>query len=146
MSNHFNNGHCNLDHLQVVPLEKLQRIENFRPKGKENYIGPLTREEAITLSVDYSMTNNHHLLDREHHWITRLKTLTPNGLNLRTEVSSPIPLRITFSDSACIIAKMVKEVHLDLKSYHHGFRRNTMVTAFKRNKNLKDYLVSASLR
>ena len=90
------------------------------------------------------MTNNYHLLDSEHHWI-RLKTLTPNGLNLRTEVSSPIPL-LTISDSACIIAKMVNEVHLDLKSYHYGFRRSTMVTAFKRNKNLKDYLVSASLR
>ena len=72
VANHFNQGHFNLDHL----------------KCKENYIWSLTREEVITLSVGYSMTNNYHLLDREHHWITLLKTLTPNGLNLRTEAKA----------------------------------------------------------
>ena len=129
-----------------MPLEKNVTPEQNRPKGKDNYIGPLTKRETDSLGTAWHMANKCRLLDREQYWITRLKTLNPTGLNLRTEVGPPIPLVITFNDSTPIIAKMVNKVHLKLKSDHWGFGRNTMVTAFKRNRNLQDLLVSASLR
>lgn len=127
----------------MVPLEQVKMPE--RNAENISYIGPLTREEAIGLDVNLSMANKYQLLDREQYWIKRLKTLHPQGLNMRTEIGPPIPFTIKFSDTAPAIANMVNRLHLKLKSYHCGFRRNTVVTAFKRNKNLKDYLVAASL-
>ena len=143
VANHFNGIDCNLDNLQVVPLEQVKLPE--RDAENVSYIGPLTREEAMSLDVKLGMTNKYLLLDREHYWITRLKTLYPQGLNMRTEVGPPIPFTIKFSDVAPAIANMANNLYLKLKSFHYGFRTNTVVTAFKRNKNLKDYLVSASL-
>ena len=90
--------------------------------------------------------NEDRLIDREHQWINKLKTLNPNGLNLRTEMGPPIPLTTLFCDFAPMLSKLVGKLHFDLKTKYAYFRRHNMITAYRRNKNLKDMLVSASLQ
>ena len=76
----------------------------------------------------------------------RLKTLHPRGLNKREELSPPIPFSIMFNDQAYEIANLVKTTYLRIQErtgriYHN----HQIVSAYKRNRNLKDLLVKSKL-
>ena len=79
--------------------------------------------------------------------MAKFKTLMPKGLNIRRDLPPPILFVIQYSDQAGRISKLVKNVYEDIRSkYFCGyFSTYNLVTAFKRNKNLKHYLVHAKL-
>ena len=70
----------------------------------------------------------------ESKWITRLKTRQPGGLNIREDSFDIISFVIRFSHQGKIIAKLAKATYKLLQS------------AFSKNKNLKDMLVSTKLQ
>ena len=72
--------------------------------------------------------------------------MTPRGLNLRQELPPPIPLSIIYSDQAHAIAKLAKKFyHKIQESNGRMFLKLQMVTAYKRNRNLQDLLVTTRL-
>ena len=86
------------------------------------------------------------LLQREQYWIKKnLKTIAPFGLNERREIPPPIPFALHFSDQAGAINKLVTTFYEKFRLQRFGmFLRYQFVSAYKRNKNLKDMLISAS--
>ena len=91
-------------------------------------------------------TDQVKFFQREQSWIKRLKTLTPHGLNKRQELPPPIPFTIKFSDQACDIAKLVKTAFERIQERSGAaYWRSQIVTAYKRNPNLGDFLVRAKI-
>ena len=85
------------------------------------------------------------LLQREQYWIKKLKTIAPFRLNKRREIPPPVPFALQFSDQATDINKLVKTFYEKFRLQRFGtFLRYQFVSAYKRNKNLKDMLISAS--
>ena len=85
------------------------------------------------------------LLQNEQYWINKLNTLTPNGLNKRKELPPQITFSLLYCVQAGIINKLVKQFYdkLQLEQFGKCFK-SKFVSACKRNKTLKDVLVSAS--
>ena len=83
------------------------------------------------------------LYQREQAWMRRLKTLNPQGLNRREELPPPIPFCMTFNDQAYEIAKLVKTTYLRIQEQFRS--KSQIVSAYKRNRNLKDLLVKSKL-
>ena len=126
--NHFNTTCPGMDNFSVVPLEAVPRTEF------DTFMGM------------YSMKELTAILECEQYWTKKLKTLMPLGMNLRKELPPPITFIIKYSDQAGKISKLIKEFYDQLKSDLAGyFMKYKLVTGFKRNKNLKDYLVHAKL-
>ena len=74
----------------------------------------------------------------ELHWIHKLQTHTPIGLNTVTHLNSTdIPLILKFSKSASHLAKLVKST-LNSASPHTD--NISITTCFSNNKNLKQIL------
>lgn len=144
VANHFTQVCYNINFLQVIPLDHIERAENDSRVWKDK-CRPLTKHDFYAEDIRLEKINENRLIDKEHQWINKLKTLKPNGLNLRTEMGPPIPLTIIFCDCAPMLSKLIGRLHFDLKTEYGYFRRHNMITAYKRNKNLKDILVSASL-
>ena len=87
----------------------------------------------------------HTLLEREQYWIKKLKTIALFGLNNRREIPPTIPFVLLLSDQAADINKLVKTFYEKFSLQRFGtFLRYQFVSAYKRNKNLKDMLISAS--
>ena len=86
------------------------------------------------------------LYQREQFWMKRLRTLAPHGLNKRNELPPPIPFCMKFNDQAYIMAKLVKTTFDRIQERSgHIYQRSQIVTAYKRNRNLRDFLVKAKL-
>ena len=84
---------------------------------------------------------------KEQTWMKRLKTLAPDGLNKRNELPPPIAFCIKFHDQAYTMARMVKTTFNRIQEKSgYIYHRSQTVTAFKRNRNLSDILVSAKLK
>ena len=76
---------------------------------------------------------------------SKKKTIAPFGLNKRREIPPPIPFALQFSDQAADINKLVKTFYEKFRLQRFGtFLRHQFVSAYNRNKNLKDMLTSAS--
>ena len=85
------------------------------------------------------------LLHREHFWINKLDTRAPLSLNKREELPPPISYIQRFHDKAGKISRIVKAAYSKLQINQPGiFRKYHLVLGYRRNKNLKDILVSAS--
>ena len=114
ISNHFNQPDHNISMLQVSILQ------SFNVKHKCPTKSDLIRKKA------------------ELHWIHKLQTHTPIGLNTVTHLNSTdIPLILKFSKSASHLAKLVKTT-LNSASPHTD--NISITTCFSNNKNLKQIL------
>lgn len=130
VATHFNTVCKNIDYLKVIPLEKVQRN--------------VPRPYCVAGMPDKSDDVRFYL--REQFWMKKLNTLSPLGLNIRTEIPPPIPFTIRFNDQASSIVKIVKAAHEKIQSRGGNiFRKRQVVVAFKKNRNLKDILVKAKL-
>ena len=66
-------------------------------------------------------------------------------MNKRREILPPIPFALQFSDQEADINKLVKTFYEKFRLQRFGtFLRYQFGSAYKRNKNLKDMLISAS--
>ena len=115
--------------FSVIPVEQV-KLEDF-----DEFMGLYSVKDLLHLSI------------HEQHWMAKLKTLMPQGLNSRKDFPPPLPFVIQYSDQASKFAKLVKQFYEDIRGKYIGgsFVKYNLVTAFKRNKNLKDYLVHAKL-
>ena len=130
---HFN-GTCQPQHVTVIPLELVKEIK--RDTSSDDILARLEKKEDIL-----------ERLEREQFWIGKLDTQSPQGLNRKWELPPPIPFVIQFSDSTGQIVNTVKQAYAQLKLDLPGaFFRKRFITAFRRNKNLKDILVSAAIK
>lgn len=131
---HFN-GVCKPEHITVTPIELVLK-ESKRDVSSEDILARLEKKEDILAR-----------LEREQFWMGKLDTVTPKGLNLKSELPPPIPFVIQLSDSTGKIVKIVRKAYSKLKLDLPGaFFRKRFITAFCRNKNLKDILVSAAIK
>ena len=143
---HFTQTCPDISYFQVIPLEKVKEKEHNPEIWNDNHNLPLTGEETMIERLKIVKADQYHLLTREQYWIKRLKTLSPHGLNLRTEIAPPIPFAITFSDYAPSISRLVRTAFENIKLQHGVYLKHTMVTAYGKNKNLKDLLTSSLLK
>jgi len=124
VANHFNNVCPNLSYLQITPLE----------------IVPRTVLDTFMGLID--MKDLRLLWRREQFWINKLKTLEPFGLNKRREVRPPVIFSLKFCDQTGQIQNIVKKQWAGIKT---EFRKTECIIAHKKNKNLKDLLVSSNV-
>ena len=133
VATHFNNV-CKPEHLKITPIELVK--EGERNLESDNILDRLEQKQDIL-----------RRLEREQFWMRKLNTITPNGLNQRKELPPPLPFLIPLSDNSDKIVKLVKKEYSQLKLELFGaFSRKRFISAFRRNKNLKDILVSAVLK
>ncbi len=123
--------HCpNIEHFSVTPLEKIDRMipESY------TFLGKMDCADEIKL------------LQKEQLWIHRFNTLIPNGLNKRQEIPPPIPFVFMYNDKASDIANLVKEIYEKIQERGgNTFPRIQLVTAYKKNANLRDLIVRSKL-
>ena len=124
VAKHFNEICSNMDFLTITPLEHVQR------KLPNTCMDLLNKVDILAL------------LQREQYWI---KTIAPIGLNQTREMPPPITFALHFGDQAANINKLVKPFYEKFRLQRFGtFLRYQFVSEYKRNKNLKDMLISAS--
>ena len=126
VANHFHEICPNSSFVQLPHL-------NLSKKIPDTFKGLLNRVDILAL------------LQRKQYWIKKLKTIAPFGLHKRREIPPPIPFALQFSDQAADINKLVETFYENFRLQRFGtFLRYQFVFAYKRNKNLKDMLISAS--
>ena len=127
---HFT-GQCgSINFLKVIPIEAIQRQipAAYTPAGIPDRCDRL------------------FFLQREQFWMKKLNTLSPDGMNIRKELCSIIPLTLKFSDFSHQVKQVVKPHYQRIQELYYGaFHKHHLVTAYKRNHNLQDLLVRAKL-
>ena len=127
VAKHFNEICPNMDFLTITPLGQVQR------KIPDTSMALLDRVDHLAL------------LQREKILDKKRRKKAPFELNKRREISRPIPFALHFSDQAGAINKLVKTFYKKFRLQRFGtFLRNQFVSAYKRNKTLKDMLLSVS--
>jgi hypothetical protein len=86
-------------------------------------------------------------MEREQHWISKLNTIAPSGINKKNELPPPIPFITKFSDQTGKLTQLAKTSFSKIREAFPGpFFRAKFLPATSRNKNLKDILVHTSLK
>ena len=102
--------------------------------------------ESYTFLGKMDCADEIKLLQKEQLWIHRFNTLIPNGLNKRQEIPPPIPFVFMYNDKASDIANLVKEIYEKIQERGgNTFPRIQLVTAYKKNANLRDLIVRSKL-
>ena len=130
IATHFTEVCPNINYLKIIPLEHVPR------QILDTFMDLLALEDLTSL------------LKREQIWMQKLNTLIPNGLNKRTDIPPPIPFIMKYNDQAGKINKLIKETYCEKQSraWFYSLSKYQFVAAQKRNKNLKDHLVSSTIR
>ena len=124
VSTHFDGCLCNFDrHCIVYPIEEL----------------------PDTLSEE---TNKKQRLKRENFWIRKIKTYPPFGMNVgaNANADSILPFTIKYSTAAISASAKVRHSFSKLKEQMPTAFGHKFITAFERNKNLKDHLCSSLIK
>ena len=130
IASHFNNICMDIGFLQITPIEQMQRLI---PEAY-TFMGMITPVDTI------------HFLQREQFWIKKLKTKQPHGLNARQEIPPPIPFTLQYNDQAPEIHRLVKTFYDKIQERRYpNFNKFRIISSYRRNKNLKDMLVTSSL-
>ena len=83
---------------------------------------------------------------QESFFIKKLGTMTPDGMNERLIDHGKIAFPVIYSKTGVFVTRIIREAYEKLgKEYPHYFKAD-LVIAYKRNRNLKDMLVSSKLR
>ena len=90
--------------------------------------------------------NKKKLLERETYWINELNTLVPNGINSKTSVKKTINISMPYNSASQKAYRLISQCFDNLKSKYPKSFNAELVCAYRKNKNLKDYLVRAKLR
>ena len=102
--------------------------------------------ESYTFMGMLDNSDQVNFYQREQFWIKKLNTLTPHGLNIRSELPPPIHFSIIFNDHSHDISNIVKTIFRKIQERaFYLYRKTQLVTSYRRNPNLKDLLVKARL-
>jgi hypothetical protein len=120
---HFNQEGHSLQDCCITPIEKL----SIRNDKNDNKLA---------------------LIKREIYWINKLGTAFPHGMNKITDTHSGdiMALVIPYSQTAIQASNIVKKYYKQMQTELPELQNAKLITAFKRNKNLSDNLVSSKLR
>ena len=121
---HFDGCLCNFEqHCKLYPIEEI----------------------PDTLSQE---ANKKLRLERENFWIRKLKTYPPYGMNSGANANSEsiMPLTIKYSSTAKVASHKIRSLFTQLKETLPAAFGHKFITAYERNKNLKDFLCSSLIR
>ena len=120
---HFNQPDHSLDHCQIIPIEQVQ------------------------VCLD-NKSNTEAIRKREDYWIECLNTVHPHGLNRTSQQSKQglLPLVIPYSSTAPAVSKIVRKHYEELQTSFSKTFKAKFITAYSRNPNLKDSLVSSKMK
>ena len=124
ISAHFNTGGCMREDFQITPIFKCPIFED---------------EEKTTRTR----------LDIEQYFISAFKTYYPYGLNISVKNHKDAPKMhfiVPYSNLGHSAAKIVRTHYEKLQETLPAIYGSNFVTAFSRNRNLKDVLVSAKIK
>ena len=79
-------------------------------------------------------------------WMNKLKTTQHNGLNIRDSTSNIIPFVIPLSGEAGTVAQLARNTYKQLQLEFPRIFTPRFITAYSRNKNLEEMLVSTTFR
>jgi len=92
-------------------------------------------------------TNNTiELLKAESQWISKLKSVVPNGMNKKKEAPGLLPVILKYSDNSMYISNVFKKHYTQLQQSFPQVFRQKLITAHSRNKNIQDMLVRAQMK
>ncbi len=83
---------------------------------------------------------------QESFFINKLNTLYPNGINEKIEIFKKIAFPVIYCNKSSKITKIIRETYVNLQTEYPKHFKNDLITAYKRNRNLGDILVSAKLK
>ena len=124
VSMHFDGVFCKFDsHCKLYPIE----------------IVPLTGSET---------ENKINRLERENYWIKKLETYPPLGLNsgYNPDKDNPIPFVVTYGSAIAKSKRTIKRIYGEIQTLFPNSLKKSYITAYKRNRNLKDFLCSSQIR
>ena len=124
IANHFNTNTCSIDDFQITPIFECPRFDN---------------EEETTK----------FRLDIEQYFIEAFKSYLPYGLNIAVKKfkdTGSIHLSVPYSNLGKSAANIIRAHYKDLQEKLPVIYSQQFVSAYSRNKNLKDLLVSSKIR
>ena len=124
VSHHFNNGRCALVDFSITPIFKCPVLD--------------TEKETTKLRLQI-----------EQFFIEKFKTYLPYGLNIAVKKykdTIPIHFSVPFSGLGKQASKIVRKHYKDLQALMPDIYPFEVVSAYSRNRNLKDMLVSSKIR
>ena len=87
-------------------------------------------------------------LERENYWIRKLQTYPPWGLNTGYDPSKDgiLPFIVKFSSSSKEASKFIHNIYSELQKQLPSIYPKRIITAYQKNKSLKDFLCSSLVR
>ena len=87
-------------------------------------------------------------LERENYWIRKLQTYPPWGLNTGYDPSKDgiLPFVVKFSSSSKEASKFIHNIYSELQEQLPSIYPKRIITAYQKNKSLKDFLCSSLVR
>jgi len=131
----------NTPFLKITPLEIVQLLPE-----PEYADGVLSWERTAHPHDGNQFKNRAKRIERESYWIRKLNTIKPNGLNRRKDAPGIIPFILTHCDQNKQIMDTINKYLVEIKDTYPEFAKFKLLAAFRRNKNVKEFLVSASLK
>ena len=121
VAEHFNQlGHDGIMDMQITPVLQMPDLES-RVKNT------LARQK------------------QESFFIEKLGTMTPNGMNEKIEKFGILAFPITYSNTSFFVTRIIRQAYEKLQNDYSRHFKNKLVTAYRRNPNLADLLVSSKL-
>jgi len=81
----------------------------------------------------------------ETFFIEKLKSMAPDGMNEKFEKFGVLAFPIKYSHTGTQVAKLARQMYSELQEELPKHFKDKFITAYRRNKNLKDMLVSSKL-
>ena len=125
IANHFNAAPCSIEDFTITPIFQCPKFENDED-----------RTTATRLEI-------------ENYFIEAFKSYLPYGLNIQTRKfkdTLSIHFSTPYSGLGKSAAKIIRNHYTELQQILPKFYPFQVVTAYSRNKNLKDLLVSSKIR
>lgn len=144
---------CNLQYVGETSLTIRNRLSGHLYTIRNNDDTPVSKHfNSIPHTIEndlkiHSIQKTHgapHRKSSESDWIRKLETLSPSGLNQQYAPANSfnIPFIIPYCNRGNNLSQLIKTKFEDLQMLlPHPYRNVKLVTAFERNKNLKEYLV-----
>ena len=85
-------------------------------------------------------------LKMEAHWIRELDTQEPRGMNRKLPIKRDIVLTLPFNKTALKAIQLFRDSFDNIQKLYPVKYKDNFICAYKRNKNIGDYLVSSRLK